>query len=165
MVGTEMYANRVLAHPGLQCGIGLAGANVINKYGQDDGILSALEVSMLDLSHVELIFLSACQTAQGSNKNGEGVLGLQRAFHQAGVQSVVATLWSVPVHETIELVNLFYGELWGNSLPRANALQSAQVRLIRDAREVTAGKKIAGVRNYQLHPYYWAGFSISGSAR
>ncbi len=64
--------------PGLLSGLVLAGANQPAKDGNDDGILTALEVSQLDLSHVELATLSACETGLGQSAGGEGLLGLQR---------------------------------------------------------------------------------------
>jgi len=161
-VAGENYSMRVLNHPGLQCGIGLAGANVVNKSGEDDGVLTAFEVSMLDLSGIDSLVLSACQTALGSTKNGEGVLGLQRAFHQAGVHSVIATLWSVPVGETITFVDVFYAYLWNDQKVQAEALQSTQIEFIHYARRVIDKK---GDRPDHLHPFYWAGFSMSGDGK
>src|SRR5262249_18897067 len=57
------------------------------------GIMTAEEVAGLDLSACELAVLSACETGLGRTAGGEGVLGLQRAFHQAGARTVVAGLW------------------------------------------------------------------------
>lgn len=151
------YGIGTLDHPGLQCGMGLAGANVINRPGEDDGILSALEVSTMDLSHVDGIVLSACQTALGSIRYGEGVLGLQRAFHQAGAHSVVATLWSVPVGETIDLLNAYYQARWTGGYAPAFALQSAQTRFIQSARDASE----ESLPGHNVHPYFWAGFSLS----
>ena len=64
-------------HPGLLSGMALAGANRPPEPGQDDGILTATEVAELDLSSVELVALSACETGLGESAGGEGVLGLQ----------------------------------------------------------------------------------------
>lgn len=161
-IAGENYSMHVLSHPGLQCGIGMAGANAVIKPGQDDGVLTAFEVSMLDLSGIDTLMLSACQTALGSSRNGEGVLGLQRAFHQAGVHSVIATLWSVPVAETNVFVDFFYGHLWNDHLRQADALQATQIEFIEYAREVISKK---GDRVDRIHPYYWAGFSISGDGK
>jgi CHAT domain-containing protein len=67
-------------HPGLLSGLVLAGANRPTDplTGADDGVLTALEVSALDLRGVELAVLSACETGLGPSAGGEGVLGLQR---------------------------------------------------------------------------------------
>ena len=80
-------------HPGLLSGLALAGANRPHELGQDDGILTALEVAALDLAGVELVTLSACETGLGESAGGEALLGLQRAFQVAGARGVVATLW------------------------------------------------------------------------
>ncbi len=75
-------------HPGLLSGIVLAGANRRpTPIGQDDGILTALEVAELDLSGVDLVVLSACETGLGEVAGGEGLMGLQRAFHVAGARA------------------------------------------------------------------------------
>ena len=71
-------------HPGLLSGVVLAGANHPADDDGDDGILTALEVSEMDLGHVELATLSACETGLGQAAGGEGLLGLQRAFQVAG---------------------------------------------------------------------------------
>ncbi len=84
---TELFGGRREAsgfHPGLLSGIVLAGANQRVDVDSDDGILTALEVSTLDLGKVELATLSACETGLGEVAGGEGVLGLQRAFQVAG---------------------------------------------------------------------------------
>ena len=71
-------------NPGLLSGIVLAGENLPPDPDRDDGILTALEVGSLDLRHVDLVTLSACETGLGETAGGEGVLGLQRAFQIAG---------------------------------------------------------------------------------
>src|SRR5262249_25245117 len=81
-------------HPLLRSGLALAGANRLRS-GQDDGILTALEVAGLDLVGTELAVLSACETGVGHVLNGEGVYGLRRALVLAGVQTQVVSLWKV----------------------------------------------------------------------
>src|SRR5262249_41033605 len=75
------------AHPDLLVGLALAGANQRAQPGQEDGILTALEVESLDLRQVQLVVLSACETGLGQTASGEGVLGLQRAFQMAGARA------------------------------------------------------------------------------
>ena len=70
-------------HPGLLSGLVLAGANRPPAEGQEDGILTALEVAELDLRGVDLAVLSACETGLGKATRGEGVLGVQRSFQVA----------------------------------------------------------------------------------
>ena len=123
-------------HPGLLSGLALAGANRPLEPGQDDGILTALEVAELDLSGVELAVLSACQTglgetAGGRQAGGEGLLGLQRAFQVAGARGVVATFWDVDDEATRALMERFYENLWQKKLMRLEALREAQLWMLR----------------------------------
>src|SRR5262249_40398808 len=82
-------------HPLLLSGLVLSGANREPKEGEEDSILTALEVSEMELPRLELVVLSACETGLGKSAGGEGLLGLQRAFAVAGALTVVASLWSV----------------------------------------------------------------------
>src|SRR5580698_602825 len=119
-------------HPGLLSGIALAGANRRpTPIGQDDGILTALEVAELDLSNVELAVLSACETGLGQVAGGEGLLGLQRAFQVAGAHSVVASLWKVDDERTRALMTGFYENLWRKNQSPAQALREAQLSMLR----------------------------------
>ena len=70
-------------HPGLLSGVAFAGANRTHESGFNQGILTALQVAALELSGVELVTLSACETGLGRSFGGEGLLGLQRAFQEA----------------------------------------------------------------------------------
>ena len=113
--------------PGLLSGVAFTGANRTVSPDQDDGILTAIEAQQLDLDGVELVVLSACETALGSAVSGEGLMGLQRAFQVAGSRTLVSTLWSVDDAATAMLVAEFYANLWERSLPRLEALRRAQV--------------------------------------
>ena len=75
-------------------------------------ILTAEAIAGLDLQRLELAVLSACETGLGEVAAGEGVFGLQRAFHQAGCRNVVASLWTMDDQATTVLMRLFYEELW-----------------------------------------------------
>ncbi len=79
--------------------------------GAEDGILTAMEVSQLNLRNTRLSVLSACETGLGDVKGSEGVFGLQRAFKLAGVDYILMSLWSIPDKETNEYMQYFYGEL------------------------------------------------------
>jgi CHAT domain-containing protein len=154
-------------HPGLLSGLVLAGANRPAQPGQDDGILTALEVAQLDLGHVDLATLSACETGLGKWAAGEGLLGLQRAFQVAGARSVVATLWTIDDEAGRQLMIDFYDNLWGKKMSRVEALRAAQLTMLRE------GGKRGFVRldvpkaadSQRAPPYYWAPFILSGDWR
>jgi CHAT domain-containing protein/Tfp pilus assembly protein PilF len=90
-------------------------------------ILSGLSIVNLDLSNVQLVILSACETGLGEYTGGEGVQGLQRAFHLAGCPNVIASLWKVNDAATAALMAKFYHELWINKKPPIEALREAQL--------------------------------------
>jgi CHAT domain-containing protein/tetratricopeptide (TPR) repeat protein len=137
----------VAEDPMLRSGIVLAGANRvwIGKppiENREDGIVTALEISQLDLRSTDLVVLSACETALGDIQGTEGVFGLQRAFKLAGVKNMLLSLWKVPDEETAELMRTFYGYYLKGEMPR-EALKDAQ----RDLRK-------------KYSPYYWAAFVL-----
>jgi CHAT domain-containing protein len=160
-------------HPGLLCGLVLAGANRPVEPGQDDGILTASEVAVLDLGGVELAVLSACETGLGEVAGGEGVLGVQRAFQVSGARAVVASLWQVPDEPTRVLMERFYANLWDRKMTRLDALREAQLWMLKDGRkheDVARGVKRrmeedAPAPDGRLPPYYWAAFVLSGDWR
>ena len=127
----------------LSLGLAFAHANESQNSGiSETGILTALEVSRLDLSNVDLIVLSACESGVGQIQAGEGVMGFQRAFAIAGAKNVVVSLWNISDEHTSELMKYFYFHLTkgGNT---ALALKEAQLVM---------------KRKYPDTPYYWAGF-------
>jgi CHAT domain-containing protein len=156
-------------HPGLLSGLALAGANREPWPGEEDGILTALEVAELDLGGVELATLSACETGLGAVAGGEGVLGLQRAFQAAGARTVVASLWSVDDEATRKLMVEFYDNLWQKNLPKLEALQQAQLWMLREGRKrnLVPLENDGEKENKQrpVPPFYWAAFVLSGDWR
>lgn len=133
-------------NPLLRCGLVMAGGNKgwAGKAGanEDDGILTGMEISSVQLPHTQLAVLSACETGLGKIEGSEGVFGLQRAFKLAGVNYVMASLWQVPDKETAEFMETFYADWLGG-----NTIQEAFFNT-----QQTMRKKYA--------PYYWAGFTL-----
>jgi len=131
-IGTERIGAG-LRNPLVLSGLVLAGANrpaSADPLAHDDlGILTAEAIAGLDLAGLELVVLSACETGLGLVGGGEGVFGLQRAFHLAGAQNVVASLWKVDDDATAALMALFYDQLWRQHKPPIEALRTAQLTL------------------------------------
>ena len=124
---------RLSDDPLLRSGLILAGGNYAWKHGinpneEEDGILTALEISNLDLSNTDMVVLSACETGLGDIDGSEGVYGLQRAFKMAGVDIIVMSLWKVPDLETAEFMTLFYEE-WVNNVNIKEAFNNAQRKM------------------------------------
>jgi CHAT domain-containing protein/tetratricopeptide (TPR) repeat protein len=166
-----------LRNPLLASGLVLAGAN----HTPDKGTLSGLEVTDLDLRGCELVVLSACDTGLGKVADGQGVLGLQRAFQSTGARTVMASLWRVNDAATSVLMEEFYANLWQRKMPKLEALQKAQLFVLRNpqrvqerAKELEAELKKAGVTRApeddaaprpqagpgagRSHPVLWAAF-------
>ena len=150
-------------HSGALCGLALAGANQTHHADGDDGILTAYEVSALDLHKVELVVLSGCETGLGENTPGEGAMSLQRAFQVAGAHTTVASLWSVPDEKTKELMQEFFHNLWDRNMSKLEALCAAQLSVFHSANGTTADTTIEQPK--PLPPYYWAAFVLSGDWR
>jgi CHAT domain-containing protein len=136
-------------NPLLRSGLALAGAN-LRRNEKDDGILTALEASGMNLWGTKLVTLSACDTGVGEVKNGEGVYGLRRAFLLAGAESLVMSLWPVSDYVSREIMSDYYQGL-KNGLGRGEALRQVQLSMM-------TNKK----RN---HPFYWASFVQLGEWR
>lgn len=138
--------------PLLRSGLVLAGANRALRGEQGaNGVLTAEKVMSLDLKGTELVVLSACSTGAGEVREGEGVYGLQRAFVQAGAQSMVMSMWPVPDEETKELMVAFYGNLKAG-MNRAQALRQAALKEL----------KIAETRHGSRNPLFWGAFVFLG---
>jgi len=131
----------------MRSGLVFAGANDVwskqNKNDSiDDGVLTAQEVSNIDMRKTELVVMSACETGLGDIKGSEGVYGLQRAFKMAGVRYEIMSLWQVPDKETEEFMTTFYKKLIKKSeIKQAFADTQKEMRAKYD-------------------PYFWAAFVL-----
>lgn len=141
------FQNREPDYAMYRAGVALANAETAwcgkgTDTGENDGILTADEVSRLNLQHTQLVVLSACETALG-NYSYEGVFGLPRGFKQAGVRSLLVSLWSVNDHSTSLLMSAFY-RYWLEGLSKREALRKATDE----------------VRKVYPQPFYWAPFVL-----
>ncbi|GEM_PF-832942 len=94
-------------------------------------VMTGLNLVDLPLENLKLVTLSACETGLGEYTGGEGVQGLQRAFHLAGCPNVVASLWKVNDAATAALMTKFYHEMWVLKKPPIEALREAQLTIYR----------------------------------
>ena len=124
--------------------------------GQDNGLLQAWEIFEKVRINVDLVVLSACETALGKEMGGEGLVGLTRAFQYAGARSIVASLWSVADESTPELMKHFYGYLKAGEM-KDEALRHAQIDFIHEPGFAGLKSKLS-----IAHPFYWAAFQLIG---
>lgn len=140
---------KVSDNPMIRSGLILAGANHAWVTGKplgnrEDGILTAYEISQMDLRGTELVVLSACETGLGDIQGNEGVYGLQRAFKIAGAHNLIMSLWQVPDLQTQEMMTVFYQKWLDEKMTVRDALKAAQEEMQR--------------KRYE--PFYWAGFVL-----
>jgi CHAT domain-containing protein/tetratricopeptide (TPR) repeat protein len=133
------------------------------------------DIQNWSLQNVELVVLSACETALGGQfGNGEEILGLGYQFQRAGAKAAIASLWKVDDESTQTLMNALYGHLKQRKVTKTEALRQAQLSLIQ-------GKELAGQHRGSIvvqpkegrlstqkpdrlsHPYYWAPFILIGN--
>lgn len=136
-------------HPMLRSGLILSGGNKgwegnRTLEEKEDGVLTAYEISQMNLANTELVVLSACETGLGTIQGNEGVYGLQRAFKIAGAKYLIMSLWQVPDKQTSLLMTTFYKKWLEEKMTIPDAFHAAQ-KSLRDA---------------SLDPYYWAGFVL-----
>src|SRR5271165_1562714 len=125
--------SKFFKNPMHRSGLALAGAQTtIEAWKRDevppvenDGILTAEDVSTLDLQGTWLVTLSACDTGAGEARAGEGVMGLRRGFIQAGAQNLLMTLWPISDEVTVQIMSDFY-EAAHNSGNAPEALADVQ---------------------------------------
>ena len=140
-------------NPLMRCGIALAGANRARQMTNavaEDGLLTGLEASLLNLQGTELVILSACDSSSGEVKNGEGVMSLRRAFRIAGAETVLASHWKVSDKATSALMTEFIRR-WRAGEQRADAWREAQLTLLRS-------------KDFS-NPFFWSAFTLTGEWR
>ena len=146
--GKSNQAN--IVDPLNRCGLLFAGANLaLRGHGDElpvdvqDGILTAKEISLMDLRGADMVVLSACETAKGE-VTGEGVFGLQRAFKMAGVQTILMSLWPVDDTATQLMMTEFYRHWIGQKEAKREAFANA----------------LNTVRKQYADPKYWTAFIL-----
>jgi len=111
-----------------------------------DGLLTAFEIADLELDETELIFLSYCETGLGIVHNGNAITNFQHAFQEAGVESLIMTMWTTEAEYELEFMNLFYYHwLYENMTKKEAFIQSVQI-----------------MKNSYEKPYYWGSFIFVG---
>ncbi|ANB74935.1 hypothetical protein AYM40_21020 [Paraburkholderia phytofirmans OLGA172] len=151
-IGPDVKKSResLVENPLLRSGLVFAGANSRNGGEGQDGILTGLEATGLDLSGTKLVVLSACETGLGQVRSGDGVYGLRRSLVLAGAESQLVSLWQVDDKATRDLMVAFYKRLLAGA-GRGDALRQVQLDML--------------THPELRHPYYWAGFVPLGDWR
>jgi hypothetical protein len=150
---TTLPPERRWENPLRRGGLALAGANAwTDPSGPPpdtaEGLLTAKDVSGLDLLETELVVLSGCDTLRGAAPSGHNVIGLQRSFVLAGAQTLIMSRWRVPDPQRLELLTDFYRRLLAGQ-PRMEALREAQLAL----------------KARYPDPLYWGAFICHGDPR
>jgi CHAT domain-containing protein len=123
----------------------LSGLYLSGTDSSPHGFTSAQFFATQDLGRPHCVVLSACETGVGDSARGEGVFGLQRAFHLAGATSVLASLWKIEDESTRDFMVAFYQLIFHHNMSAPNALSATQ-RMMRDR-----GEKASR----------WSGFNVS----
>jgi len=113
---------------------------------KDDGFLELGEIVQLNLKS-ELVVLSSCRSGLGKVDVAEGIVGMQKAFFEAGSKSVIVSLWDVNDEYTSYFMRDFYKYL-AEGKSKSDALRQAKIEFI---------------KNYSANPYYWSAFILSGN--
>ncbi len=146
--------------PMIRAGLVLAGGNSAwtgaqpSRPDYEDGILTAYEISQMNLRNTELVVLSACETGLGDLQGNEGVYGLQRAFKIAGAKFLIMSLWQVPDFQTQELMTAFYSR-WIPSAAEAMAGKTDKMTIPEAFQSAQTSMK----EKYR-DPFLWAGFIL-----
>ncbi len=134
-----------VVNPLLRSVVALSGASR-TQAGEEDGLLTGLEIQSLHLAGTKLVVLSSCSSGRGKETDGQGILGLRSAFALAGAAALITTLWPADDKSSQQFMKFFYSHLGAASGP-AEALRLAQIDLM-----TKTGYK---------EPYYWAGYQCA----
>jgi CHAT domain-containing protein len=140
---------KTAGNPLFRSGLILAGANPAwagtpTSPTAEDGILTAYEISQMNLQGTELVVLSACETGLGAVEYNEGEYGLKRAFKIAGAHYLIMSLWQIPDKQTQELMSVFYKNWLEQKMDIPAAFEAAQ----------------KSMRKRYSDPFFWAGFVL-----
>jgi CHAT domain-containing protein len=143
-------------NPLLVAGLALAGANRRSEAlpGEEDGILTAEEIASLDLTGVECVVLSACESGLGEVRGAEGLFGMRRAFQIAGARTLITSLWRVQDETARQWMQRFY-EIRERGATTAEAARRASLDLLESRRR----------RGLDTHPSSWGAFVAVGDPR
>lgn len=140
---SKVKYNAALRSGLILAGVGPATSDSLNTNSENDGVLTAKEAELLNLTNTDLVVLSACQTGLGAEMGSEGVAGLQRAFTIAGARHIIMSLWPVDDSATQLLMTHFYKQFVLSNDPE-KAFEEA----------------VSNVRKAYPHPYFWSAFQL-----
>jgi CHAT domain-containing protein/tetratricopeptide (TPR) repeat protein len=135
--------NSLLRSGLILAGAGPSTADTLNRNSENDGVVTAYEASLLNLTNTDIVVLSACQTGLGDEMGSEGVAGLQRSFTIAGAKNIIMSLWPVDDFATQLLMTSFY-QNYAQSQNVETAFKTAQLE----------------VKDKYPQPYFWAAFVL-----
>jgi CHAT domain-containing protein len=141
--------------PLLTCALAFAGWNYLPQENESalPGMMTGAEVVGIDLRGTELVVLASCSGGREELSYGQSPANLRHAFHLAGARAVVSALWGINDRSTQELMEPFIEAVCAPNADKVTALRDAQQQSIRYLR----------MYRDHAHPFYWAGFTISGS--
>ena len=148
---------RAGVNPLLLSGLALAGANMRASAdpNAEDGVLTADEIAVMDLSSADWVVLSACDTGMGEIAVDEGILGLRRAFQIASGSALVMSLWSVEDEVARHYMKALYEARFLRGLATDQSVKEASQAILKQLRKQGRGS----------HPFYWGSFVATGAWR
>jgi CHAT domain-containing protein len=135
---------------------------ILSEYGKpsagEDGVLTSLEIALLDLRKTDLVVLSACDSGMGDTTPGDSMGGMRTAFHLAGAKALVSSLWSVNDEAGRQIMAQFYAELAGSSRKDTPAPDRGKT-----ISEALRQAKLSWLTSHKgENSFYWAPFVLEG---